>query len=125
MSLLPRGGIGDALTALFRREGIHQEMRRADEARLHGRSGLHSQQLVHQRLVKTAATLRQGFGQDKGLLRMLELHCGKATRIHDGDIGTQPLADGFIRCPHFVFEQLQGQQDTGRERVTPLGSGHL
>jgi hypothetical protein len=94
-------------------------MRGAAPALVHSRSGLKSQQLIHEGVVQTTAKLRQGFGQDKVLLRTIELHCVEATRLHDCHVGTQPLADGFIRSAHFVFEQLQGQQDACRDRVAP------
>ena len=114
MGLVQGGRIRNALAALFRGKGIDEEMRGADQALVHRGGGLESQQLIHEGVVQTAAKLRQGFGQDKVLLRTIELHCVEATRIHDCHIGAQPLADGFIRSAHFVFEQLQGQQDAGR-----------
>ena len=107
MGLVQRRGIGDALTPLLRGEGIDAQMGRADKAFVHRGSGLDGPQLLHQGLVDTAAKLRQGFGQDKVLLRTIELHFVEATRLHDCHIGAQPLADGFIRRAHFVFEQLQ------------------
>ena len=123
MSLVQGGGISDPLAALFRGKGIDEQMRWADEPLVHGRGGLDSQQLVHQGLVDTAAKLRQGFGQDKVLLRAVELHFFKATSVHDRHVGAQPLADGFIRGAHFVFEQLQGQQHTCRDRAaTTIGA---
>jgi hypothetical protein len=57
---------------------------------------LESPQLIYQSVVHTAAKLRQSFGQDKVLLRAIELHFVEATHIHDCHIGAQPLADGFI-----------------------------
>jgi hypothetical protein len=68
----------------------------ADKALVHRGSGLDGQQLIEQGIVHTAAKLRQGFGQDKVLLRTIELHFVEATGIHDRYIGAQPLADGFI-----------------------------
>ena len=122
MCLVQGGRLRDALAALFRGKGIDEEMRGADQALVHSRSGLEGQQLIHQGVVQTTAKLRQGFGQDKVLLRTIELHFVEATRIHDCHVGTQPLADGFIRSAHFVFEQLQGQQDACRDRVAPPGA---
>ena len=86
--------------------------------------GLESQQLIYQSVVHTAAKLRQSFGQgSKVLLRAIELHFVEATHIHDCHIGAQPLADGFIRRAHFMFEQLQCQQDACRDRVaTTIGA---
>ena len=86
MSLVQGGGIGDALTALFRGKGIDEEMRWADQALLHRGSGLDSQQFIHQGLVEAAAKLGQGFGQDKVLLRTIEMYFCEATGIHDGHI---------------------------------------
>ena len=123
MGLVQRRGIGDTLTPLLRGEGIDEQMGRTDKALVHRGSGLDGPQLIHQGLVDTAAKLRQGFGQDKVLLRTIKLHCVEATGIHDRYVGAQPLADGFIRRAHFVFEQLQCQQDTCRDRVaTPMGA---
>ena len=81
--------------------------------------GLERQQLIHEGVIQTTAKLRQGLGQDKVLLRTIELHFVEATRIHDGHVGAQPLADGFIRSAYFVFEQFQGQQDACWDRVAP------
>jgi hypothetical protein len=108
LCLGPGGRIRDALTALFGGQGIDEEMRGADQALVHRRSGLESQPLIHQGVVQTPAKLRQGFGQDKGLLRTIEVHVVEATRLHDCHVGTQPLAEGCIRSAHCVFEQLQG-----------------
>lgn len=119
LCLVQGGCIRDALAALFSGKGIDEEMRGANQALVHSRSGLDSQQLIHQGVVQTTAKLRQGFGQDKVLLRTIELHFVEATRIHDCHVGAQPLADGFIRSADFVFEQLQGQQDACRDRVAP------
>jgi len=119
LSLVKGGCIGDALAALFRGKGIDEEMRWADQSLVHRGGGLESQQLISQSGVHTASKLGQGFGQDKVLLRAIELHFVEATRIHDRHIGAQPLADGFIRSAHFMFEQLQCQQDACRNRVAP------
>jgi hypothetical protein len=123
LRLVQSGRIRDALAALFRGKGIDEEMRWADQALVHRGGSLDSQQLIYQRGVHTAAKLCQGFGQDKVLLRAIELHFVEATRIHDGHVGAQPLADGFIRSAHFMFEQFQCQQDACRDRVaTTMGA---
>lgn len=119
MSFVQGGGIGDALAALFSGKRIDEEMRRADQARGHGRGGLDGQQLIHQGGVNTASKLRQRFRQDEVILWTVEVHFYEATGIHDGHVRAQPLADGFIRRAHFVFKQLQGQQDARRDRAAP------
>jgi hypothetical protein len=117
------GRISDALAALFRGKGIDEEMRRADQALVHGRGGLHGQQFIPQGGVNTASKLRQRFRQDKVLLRTIKVHFYKATGIHDGHVSAQPLADGFIGGAHFVFEQRQGQQEARWDRrATTLGA---
>ena len=73
MRLVQCRRIGDTLTALLRRERIHQEMRRADEPRLHSRRSLDGHQLVHQGLIDTLPELRQGFGQHEMGLGMIRL----------------------------------------------------
>jgi hypothetical protein len=73
-----------------------------------------------QSVVHTAANLRQSFRQDKVLLRAIELHFVEATDIHHCHIGAQPLADGFIRRAHFMFSQLQCQQNACRDRVATI-----
>jgi hypothetical protein len=117
------GRIRDALAALCSGKGIDEEMCWTDQPLVHRGGGLANQQLIYQSVVHTAAKLRQSFGQDKVLLRALELHFVEATHIHDCHIGAQPLADGFIRRAHFMFEQLQCQQDACRDRVaTTIGA---
>jgi hypothetical protein len=124
LSLVQGGRIRDALAALCRGKGIDEEMRGADQALAHRGGGLERQQLIHEGVIQTTAKLRQGFGQDKVLLRTIESHFVEATRIHDGHVGAQPLADGFIRSAHFVFEQFQGQQDACGDRGAKPGQ-HL
>jgi hypothetical protein len=46
LSLVQRGGVGDALAALLRREGVDEQMGRADEALFHGGSRLDGDQLI-------------------------------------------------------------------------------
>ena len=62
MSLIQRRRIGDALTALLRREGVHQQRGGADEAGLHGRGRLNRHERVHQVLIEATAELSQGCG---------------------------------------------------------------
>jgi hypothetical protein len=69
LSFIQRGGIGDALRALFTRKGVDDEMSRADQFRFHSRGGLDGDELVQERLVYAAAKLAQGGGQHKVVLR--------------------------------------------------------
>lgn len=73
MGFVQRGGIGDALTALFTRKGIEDEMRWTDEAFLHGGGGLDGDQLIHQGLVHAVTKLAQGLGQHKVGLSRIDL----------------------------------------------------
>ena len=91
----------------------------ADEEIVDRGSGLEREQLNDEGVEEKTTKLRQGLGQDKVLLRTIELHCVEDTRIHDCDVGTQRLADGYIGSADFVFEQLQGEQDACRDRVAP------
>ena len=107
MELCTGGDIGDALAALFRGKGIEEQMRRADQALVHSGGGLDGQQLIHQGFVNSAAKLRQRFGQDKVILRTLELNFSEVTGILDCRVGAQPLAEGFVRSAHPALEALQ------------------
>jgi hypothetical protein len=65
LSLVKRGGVGDALAALLRGEGINKQMGRTDESLLHSGSRLDGYQLIHQLCIDAVAKLGQGLGQDK------------------------------------------------------------
>lgn len=110
MSLIQRRRIGDALAALLRREGVHQEMGGADEAGLHGRCRLNGHERVHQVLIDTTTELGQGFGSYKRGLGGICLDFGQTTGVHDCDIRTQALTDIFIGRTALVLEEFQGQQ---------------
>ena len=62
LCFIQRGGIRDTLTPLFAREGIDDEMRRTDQALLHGGGGLNGDQLIHEGLVYPAAKLAERLG---------------------------------------------------------------
>jgi len=102
LSLVERGGIGDALAALCTRKGIDEEVRRADEPLLHGRRGLDGEQFVHQGVIKTMAKLGQRFGQHKMLLRAVPLDHLDATGVHDRKVGAQAVTDVFVRGVHLA-----------------------
>jgi hypothetical protein len=106
VSLVERRGIRDPWAPLFRRKGIDDQMGRADETLLHGRSSLNGQQIVHQGCVNAAATLGEHFRPGKMLLRAVSLDCFDATGVHDGNIGTQAVTDLVVRSTHLVLEQL-------------------
>ena len=110
MSLIQRRRIGDALTALLRREGVHQQMGGADEAGIHGRCRLDCHERVHQVLIDAPPELGQGFGEHKMGLRMIRVDFGQTTGVHHRDIRAQALTDVFIGCVQLVFEEFQGQQ---------------
>ena len=123
MSLVQRGGVGDALAALLHREGVDEQMRWADEALFHGGRCLDGDQLIHQLCIETLAELGQGLGQHKVRLGAIGLHLTESTGIHHRHIGAQALTHVFIGGAQFVFEQLQGQQHTERHRgPTTLGA---
>ena len=117
MRLVPRGGIGDPLAALFRGKGVDQEVGRAHQAFFHRSRRLDRNEFIHQGLVETASKLGQGFGQNKVILGAGDLHFFEATGIHDCHVSAQAFADGFIRGAPFVFEQLQREQDARRDRA--------
>jgi hypothetical protein len=119
LRLVQGGRLRDALAALGSGQGIDEERRGADQALVHRGGGLERQQLIHEGVLQTTAKLRQGFGQATVLLRTSEVHFVEATRLHDGHVGAQPLADGCIRSAHCVFEQCQGQQDAWWDRGAP------
>ena len=110
MSLVQRRGIGDALAALLRGEGIDEQMSRTDQSLLHGNSRLDGEQFIHQLGIDAAAKLRQRFGQDKVRLGTIRLDLTQTTGVHHRYIGAQTLADVFIGGTQFVFEQFQGEQ---------------
>lgn len=97
MCFIQRGGIGDALAALFTRKGIDDEMGRVDQPFLHGSSGLDGNQLIHEGLVNAAAKLAEGLGQHKVGLRGIDLIVPETTGIHDRKVGAEAMADIFIR----------------------------
>ena len=111
MCFLQRGGLGDPLTPLCTRQGIDDEMRRTDQALLHGGSGLDGNERIHERLVNAAAKLAEGLGQDKVGLRRIDLVVSEAAGIQDGTVGPQAMADSLIGGTLFMREQLQGEQD--------------
>ena len=112
LCFIQRRGIGDPLTPLFTRKGIDDEMRRADQALLHGGSGLDGNELIHEGLVKAAAKLTESLRKHKVGLRGIDLILAEATGIHDSKVGAQALADILIGGTQFMLEQLQGEQDT-------------
>lgn len=57
MGLVQRCGIGDALTALLRGEGVDEQMGRADEPLFHGGSRLDRYEVVHQVLINATPEL--------------------------------------------------------------------
>jgi hypothetical protein len=118
LRLVKRGGVGDPLAPLLSGKGIDEQMRRADQPRRHGSGGLDGQQFIDQGLVEPAAKLGQRFGQHKVCLRAVEVDVFDATGIHHRQVGTQPLADGSVGGAHFVFEQLQRQQQACWNRPT-------
>jgi hypothetical protein len=75
------------LAPLFRREGIHKEVRRADQPLVHRGSGLDGQECIHQGFVNALAKLGQGFGQHKMLLCTVPLEGLDATDVHDSKVG--------------------------------------
>ena len=87
MSLVERGGIGDALAALCNRAGIDEEVRWADEPLLPTSPGLDGEQFVHQGFVKALAKLGEGCGQHNMLRRTVEVDDRDATGVHDGKVG--------------------------------------
>jgi hypothetical protein len=97
LSFIECGGISDPLATLFGGEGIDEQMRRADQAPLHGCSGLDGQPFIDQGLVETAAKLGQGFGQHKVGLRIVELNVFYITGRHDRHVGPQPLRGAWRR----------------------------
>ncbi len=116
MRLVQCRGIGDALTALLRREGVHQKMGRADKPRLHGRRSLDGYQLVHQVLIDATPELRQGFRQNAMGLGMIRLDLVQATSVHHRHIGAQALTDVFIGRAQFMLKQFSGQQHPRGDR---------
>lgn len=106
MSLVERRGIRDPLATLCRRKGLDDQMGRADETLLHGRSRLNGQQIVHQGFVHAAAKLGEPFRPGNMLLRAVSLDGCDATGGQDGNIGTPAVTDVFVRSTHLVCEQL-------------------
>ena len=108
MRFIQCGGIGDALTALLTREGIDDEMSRADQSLFHRCRGLDGQEFIHEGLVNAAAKLTQRLGQHKVGLRRIDLVLSQPTRIHHGKISAKAMTDICIRGPQFMLEQCQG-----------------
>jgi hypothetical protein len=57
LSFIERGGIGDALRALFARKGVNEQMSRADQSLIHSRCGLDGDEFVHEGFVNAAPKL--------------------------------------------------------------------
>jgi hypothetical protein len=121
LRLIKRVGSGAPWAAWLSGKGLDDEMRRADQPFIHGRSGLESQQVIDQGLVETAAKLGEGFGQYTVGLRAVELDMFSATGMHHCPSSTQPLAKGFIGGAHCMFEPLQSQQHTRWNGVATAG----
>jgi hypothetical protein len=121
LRFIQRGGIRNALAALFRRKGIDEQMCRADQVLVHGCRRLDGQPFIDQCLVETAAKLGQGFGQHKVGLRTAKLDVFDATGIHHRHVGTQPLTDRFIGGTHCVLQQFQRQEHTRWHGVATAG----
>ena len=123
MGLVQRCGIGDALTALLRGEGVDEQMGRADEPLFHGGSRLDRYEVVHQVLINATPELGERFGQDKMGLRVIRLNLAQATGVHHRHIGAQAVTHVFIGLAQLVFQQFQGQQHAGRyRRAAPRGA---
>ena len=116
MRLVPRRGLGDALTALLRRERLHQQMGRADEPRLHRRGRLARHQRIHQGLSEAATELGQGCGQDPMGLGVIRVDLAEATSVPHCHLGAQALTHVCIGLPPRGFEPCQGHQPAGRDR---------
>src|SRR5512145_1079191 len=119
LSFIQRRGIGNALRALCTRQGINDEMRWADQSLIHSGCSLDGDELVHERLVYTAAKLAQGGGQHKVVLRGVDTVLTQASRIHDSKVGAQLAADLVIGGAQCMLEDLEGQQDADRHRSPP------
>lgn len=123
MRLVPCGGVGDPLAALCRGTGIDAQGRRADKALGHSGRGRDGQPRIEQRLVEPTAKVGARFRPDNMRLRAVALDVCEATGIHDCQVGTPPLTDGFIRGAHFVFESRQGEPHPRRHRTaTAVGA---
>ena len=111
------------MAALCRGTGIDAQGRRADKALGHSGRGLDGQPRIEQRLVEPTAKLGARFRPDNMRLRAVALDVCEATGIHDCQVGTPPLTDGFIRGAHFVFESRQGEPHPRRHRTaTAVGA---
>jgi hypothetical protein len=104
LSFIKGRGISDALRALVTRESVHDKMGRADQARIHGGSGLDGDELVHERLVKATAKLTEGGGQHKMGLRGGDAVFSEASGIHDRKVRTKAVADIVIGGAQFMLE---------------------
>jgi hypothetical protein len=73
LGFIQRGGICDPLTPLCTREGIDDEMRRTDQALLHGGGGVDGDECIHEGFVNAAAKLAERCGSHKVGLRGIDL----------------------------------------------------
>jgi len=112
LRFIERRGIGNALRALFTWKGIDDEVRRADQSLVHGPSGLEGDERIHEGLVKAAAKLAERGGEHEMGLRRIEVVLPQATRVHDREVGAQPVTDRLIGGTQLMLEQFEGQQDT-------------
>ena len=87
MSLVEGGGIRDPLAALLTREGIEDEMGRADKTFFHRGRRLDGDECIHQRLVDAAPKLTERFGEYKVYLGTRSLVLPQATGVHHGKVG--------------------------------------
>jgi len=87
LSLVQRGGIGNALAPLCHRASIAEAVRRADEPLLHGRGGLDGKQFIQQGCSNTLAKLGERCRQPKMFLGAVPLHRLDATGVHDSKVG--------------------------------------
>ena len=96
LSLIQRGGIRDALAALFCGEGVKNQMGGADKPCVHGGRGLDGDEFIHECFVNAATKLSEGLGEHKMRLRTIGVVLAKATGIHDGKVSPQAVADILI-----------------------------
>jgi hypothetical protein len=104
LSLIQRGGICDALTALFHRKGVDDQMGGADQPCVHGSRGVDGDECIHECFVNAASKLPESLGEHKMRLRTIGVVLAKATGLHDGKVRSQAVADVLIGPTQFVFE---------------------
>jgi hypothetical protein len=97
----------DAWAARLTGNGVHHEVRRADQPVLHRGCGLERPPFLPQRRVETAANLGEPFWQHNMRLGTIHLDRSDPTGRHHGQVGPEAATPLCVGTGQRMFEQCQ------------------